>query len=92
MSKPGILVLAVALMAFTVPAGAQQTVTGTGVSTRASDVSAQQRPRTRITVRPLRRAPLDRRATRQCEDWLATEYRPSGTVIVPKMRCWWVRG
>lgn len=31
-------------------------------------------------------------AVRQCTDWYATEYRPSGPVIVPKMRCWWVPG
>jgi hypothetical protein len=31
-------------------------------------------------------------AVRQCTDWYATEYRPSGPVLVPKMRCWWVPG
>jgi hypothetical protein len=31
-------------------------------------------------------------AKRQCVDWYATEHRPSGTVIVPKMRCWWAPG
>ena len=29
---------------------------------------------------------------RQCESWLATEARPSGTVIVPHTRCRWERG
>jgi len=29
---------------------------------------------------------------RQCNSWLAAEYRPSGTVIVPHSRCWWERG
>ena len=29
---------------------------------------------------------------RQCRSWLAQEYRPSGTVIVPRMHCWWERG
>jgi hypothetical protein len=29
---------------------------------------------------------------RQCRSWLAPEYRPSGTVIVPHSRCWWERG
>ncbi len=28
---------------------------------------------------------------RQCTSWLEPEARPSGTVIVPRMRCWWVR-
>ncbi len=31
-------------------------------------------------------------AVRQCISWLAQEHRPSGTVIVPRMRCWWERG
>ena len=31
-------------------------------------------------------------AVRQCTSWLTKEFRPSGTVIVPQMRCWWVRG
>ena len=31
-------------------------------------------------------------AVRQCVDWYATEHRPSGTVIVPRMRCWWAPG
>jgi hypothetical protein len=97
MSRSATWVLATALLAFTVPAGAQQPASGTGVSAPSSsarglDVSAQQRPRTRLRVTPLRRAPLDQRAYRQCQDWYETEYRPSGTVIVPKMRCWWVRG
>ncbi|MDB5599661.1 MAG: hypothetical protein JWN71_1705 [Xanthobacteraceae bacterium] len=92
MSRSATWVLATALLAFAVPAGAQQPASGTGVSARGSDVSAQQRPRTRLRVTPLRRAPLDQRAYRQCQDWYETEYRPSGTVIVPKMRCWWVRG
>jgi hypothetical protein len=26
---------------------------------------------------------------RQCTSWLARENRPSGPVIVPRMRCWW---
>jgi hypothetical protein len=38
---------------------------------------------TRIEVTP------NRRLVRLCEDWLDVEYRPSGTVIVPKMRCRW---
>jgi hypothetical protein len=29
---------------------------------------------------------------RQCTSWLAAENRPSGQVIVPRMRCWWQPG
>jgi hypothetical protein len=31
-------------------------------------------------------------AYRECVDRLVVEHRPSGTVIVPRMRCRWVRG
>jgi hypothetical protein len=30
-------------------------------------------------------------AVRQCTSRLVQEVRPSGTVIVPRMRCWWER-
>jgi hypothetical protein len=29
---------------------------------------------------------------RQCEAHYEQEYRQSGTVIVPRMHCWWERG
>ena len=29
---------------------------------------------------------------RRCIDWYELQYRPSGTVLYPQMRCWWVRG
>jgi hypothetical protein len=62
------------------------------------------RPRVRVTPRyPYRRFhspyPLPYtyeypgpNAVRQCVDWYATERRASGTVIVPRMRCWWAPG
>lgn len=31
-------------------------------------------------------------AQRECAVRYVQEFRPSGTVIVPRMRCWWVRG
>jgi hypothetical protein len=31
-------------------------------------------------------------AVRTCSAWYEQEYRPSGTVIVPRMRCHWVNG
>jgi hypothetical protein len=45
-----------------------------------------------IRVHPLAESYPGPDAVRQCTAWLAPEYRPSGTVIVPKMRCWWERG
>jgi len=50
------------------------------------------RPPTRIRVHPLAQSYPGPDAVRQCTAWLAPEYRPSGTVIVPKMHCWWERG
>ncbi|MBV9262651.1 MAG: hypothetical protein JO205_14885 [Pseudolabrys sp.] len=51
-----------------------------------SDVTPQRR--TRITIYPQRRQ-LGPNAQRQCTAWLEKEYRVSGTVIVPRERCWW---
>jgi hypothetical protein len=28
-------------------------------------------------------------AVRECTAWLTREHRPSGTVVVPRQRCWW---
>lgn len=68
-----------------------------------AEFSAQERQRPRIRVQPQPPAwayprpddyswPAPGPAYRQCEDWYQTEYRPSGTVITPQMRCRWVRG
>lgn len=68
-----------------------------------TEFSAQERQRPRIRVQPQPPAwayprpddyswPAPGPAYRQCEDWYLTEYRPSGTVITPQMRCRWVRG
>ena len=50
------------------------------------ELSAQTRPR--VTIYPRHRK-LGPNAKRQCRFWLAQEYRVSGTVIVPRQRCWW---
>ena len=42
------------------------------------------RPRIEVTPRPL--------LYRRCVDWYELQYRPSGTVLFPQYRCWWVRG
>ena len=69
-------------------------------------VRPQARPRARIVVRP-QRYPYRRyhsiyptpdlhiaapRAKRHCEAHYEVELRPSGGVVVPRMRCWWVPG
>jgi hypothetical protein len=40
----------------------------------------------RITIHP------GRLLYRRCVDWYELQHRPSGTVLFPEMRCWWVRG
>jgi|GEM_PF-3892841 len=69
----------------------------------ASELSAQTRQRPRIRIQRTQPPAWDYPrpgdyswpgpgAVRHCVDWYATEYRPSGTVITPQMRCRWVRG
>jgi hypothetical protein len=42
--------------------------------------------RGRITIHP------GRLLYRRCVDWYELQNRPSGPVLFPEMRCWWVRG
>jgi hypothetical protein len=74
----------------------------------ATDAQPQQprRARTRVLVRkgyPYRHThsvyPVPYRfdypgpnAKRECVARYVEEHRPSGTVVTPRMRCWWVRG
>jgi len=44
------------------------------------------RPRVTIYRRRVYPGPY---AVRQCRSWLVQEYRVSGPVITPQMRCWW---
>jgi hypothetical protein len=73
-----------------------------GATTFAQAPRSVRRSRTSITVRPPARVPATGvypspvpyaypgpNAVRDCSSRLVTEYRPSGTVIVPRMRCWW---
>lgn len=73
-------------------------------STQPTDWSAQRRsnrPPTRLRVYP-RYAPDSygvypryfpgRNAVRDCTATYVEEYRPSGTVITPRMSCFWRRG
>ena len=75
------LVLAAVLLAGQLPPAAAQDAGGT-----TRELTAQRRPQ--ITIHP-RHQRLSPNATRHCTSWLAKEYRPSGTVITPQMRCWW---
>jgi hypothetical protein len=76
---------------------------GETMNMRGMEFSSQARQRPRVRVTPNQPAAYDYPrpgdyswpgpgAVRHCVDWYATEYRPSGTVITPQMRCRWVRG
>ncbi|HET9714741.1 MAG TPA: hypothetical protein VFP60_01025 [Pseudolabrys sp.] len=56
-------------------------------SAGAMDLVAQ-RKRPKVTIYPRRPYPGPN-AKRYCHAWLVKEYRVSGPVIVPQMRCWW---
>ena len=57
----------------------------------STDFSAQRRIRRRATpITIYGHRPLSPNAVRACTDWYAYEYRPSGTVIVPRMSCHWI--
>lgn len=62
----------------------------------ASPSSAQTAPSAAYVPRVLRARPhiviTPRRLFyRRCVDWLELQYRPSGPVLYPQYRCWWVR-
>jgi hypothetical protein len=58
-----------------------------GASQGTDEFDAQQ-TRPRITIHPRVSEPGPN-SKRYCRSWLAQEYRVSGTVIVPRMQCWW---
>jgi hypothetical protein len=74
--------------------GAAETVEVLPAQARDRPVSPRIRvhPPARIRVYPLQQSDPGPGAVRQCAFWLATEHRPSGTVIVPQQHCWWERG
>jgi hypothetical protein len=57
-------------------------------SARYTNEFAAQATRPRVTIYP-RRTKLSQNAVRQCRATLVKEYRVSGTIIVPRMTCWW---
>ena len=77
----GMAMLSGALVFGAAPASAGSTDKSDKSSTR--ELAAQ----SRITVFPRRRPGPN--SKRHCRAWLAKEYRVSGTVIVPRMQCWW---
>ena len=80
------ILLAAMFAVLAVTPAAAQPAPITKATAASSEVSAQSRPRARLRVYP------GRLLYRDCVFRLAREWRPSGTVIVPRQRCWWVRG
>jgi hypothetical protein len=68
-------------------ASADPLQSGVATAPPAREFSAQKK-RPRVTIYPRRVYPGPY-AKRQCYSWLVTEYRVSGTVVTPQMRCWW---
>ena len=90
MSKisPAMILIFAALLIGTSPrAHAQQTspIAEPALTTPpAAPAIRSARRRIEINPRPL--------LYRRCVDWYELQHRPSGTVLYPQMRCWWVRG
>ena len=105
--KPVATIVMVSLFALlaAAPAAAQSASEREAVS-NARAQSERTRARTRLRVRPLYPyrhfhslypVPYDieypgPNGKRECVDAYVIEHRPSGTVVVPRMRCRWVRG
>jgi hypothetical protein len=101
---PAGAVLFAAILASATDAPAQpQTGSQRASELSAQSRPLPRRARTRIQVHPRRPSsvhPIYPRlepaaypgpnAVRECTSWLEPEHRPSGTVIVPRLRCWWV--
>jgi hypothetical protein len=108
MTKSAAAITIAALVLVAEPPAQAQTAGDRSPSARAAYAQAnpQSRPRTRIRVSPrcfyrtqptTFPVPYECEApgpgyVRQCSARLVQEFRPSGTVIVPRMSCWWERG
>jgi hypothetical protein len=80
----GALALTLLLVGLSRPAHAQQTSPIAQPSLTTPPAPLHARRRIEINPRPL--------LYRRCVDWYELQHRPSGTVLYPQMRCWWVRG
>jgi hypothetical protein len=95
LAAPFAAVLALAVCGSTPLSAGEPATAAPAFIAAPSDVSAQarryRRAQTRIEVYPRRRH-LGPNAKRDCISWLEPEWRLSGTVIVPRLRCWWLPG
>jgi hypothetical protein len=92
--------LAAGAQAQTAP-GTRITQASPAVADEPSTQSPARRPAKRVRIYPRYQAEPDgvypryfpgRNAVRECNATYVQEYRPSGTVIVPRMNCYWRRG
>lgn len=80
-----------------VPAGVRATSAGEEASSTAMKLTAEEfSAQSRKVLRRARRIPVyggyntpGPNSVRICNAWYEQEYRPSGTVVVPRMRCYW---
>lgn len=87
MSPAVVFLLGLATLMLAPSAATAQTAVRVATGASTHELAAQsQRPR--VTIHR-RKTTLSPNAKRQCRSWLVQEYRVSGTVIVPKMQCWW---
>jgi hypothetical protein len=84
--KPLIAIVGFVVLATPVvsPAASAQTTTVVQPGATAATAAPYAGRRIEINPRPL--------LYRRCIDWYELQHRPSGTVLYPQMRCWWVRG
>jgi hypothetical protein len=90
-----------AASAQTAPPGIRTAQASQSVITEASAQRQVRRAPTRLRVHPYYEPGFDgvypryypgRNAVRECNAHYVQEYRPSGTVIVPRMNCFWRPG
>ena len=83
-SKLLIVFVLVALCVGAAPPALAQQTSPIAEPSLTTPPAASARRRIEINPRPL--------LYRHCVDWYELQHRPSGTVLYPQMRCWWVRG
>lgn len=102
-----VLIAASAVLALVMLKAAQAAASELQAKPTDISAQSAKRPRTSLTVRP-RRYPYRTfsttyplpyaveypgpNAVRQCRARYVEDHRPSGTVIVPRVQCWWERG
>ncbi len=84
--KSSIAMLILAALPFVVAARAVAQNETSPIAQPGTASPAPRDVRGRITIHP------GRLLYRRCVDWYELQNRPSGPVLFPEMRCWWVRG